>query len=113
MKINPDEVVNVHLTYRQIARLYAVMGNSSGEAKSSSWKIFSELLQDKSHQKYMSFIYHKDASKVFEYGDYEQQWEKIIFGPPKSEAEIQLERLENKIKELQEEAQKLKETMQK
>jgi hypothetical protein len=114
MKINADEVVSVKLTYRQIARLYAITGKVAGGSQgSSSWNIFSELLGDKFKDKYHNFIYHKNESDVFKYGDYEEQWEKILFGPPKSEAEIQLEKLENKIKELQEEAQKLKETMQK
>jgi len=113
MKINPDEVVSVHLTYRQIAKLYAIMGRASGCGASSAWGLFKEILKDSKQEKYNNFIYPRCNDDVVEYSKYQDEWEKIIFGSPKSEAEIQLEKLEDKIKELQEEAQKLKETMQK
>lgn len=110
-KINPEDKVVLTLSYRQVAKLYAIMGRVNGTGDSSCWGKLKEIVEDFDQSKYNSFVYEREHADAMEYSEYQDEWEKILFSEQKSEAEIQLEKLQEQIKELEKQAQKLKESI--
>lgn len=106
--MKPNDVFTYTFTYREIARLYAILGKATGSFPSMFWEEIRDKL-DPGQMLYDRYIREKDYKEVMHYHTYGDRWERAIFAPKETEEQKKIKELEETIKKAQEQIQELKE----
>lgn len=108
--IKRDDVINLEITGSDAAKLYMILGRTNGPY-SKMWSTVRNLFEpSEDHLKLRAFLAKNDVDgkELLRYNNYYSEWELLLFTPPKTEAELELEALESKMKELQVQMERVK-----
>ena len=104
MPISSEDEVTITTTYRELARVYAILGKVDGAAFSSLFNQVAAML-DPDYKKYSKFISPIDKRDVLNYHSYQFSWEALLFSEQETPQQIQIreqaEALLQKAKELE------------
>lgn len=105
-QMKATDKITLELTGKQLAKIYAVMGKTNGSFQNCIWDKAKEIL-DPHLEIYDKIVGGKGKLEVMDYCSYEDAWLKALF-EEKSEAQLQLEKLQDQIAQLTKEADTLK-----
>lgn len=109
MPINTEDEVTITTTYRELARVYAILGKVNNAAFSSLFKQVAALL-DPDYKKYAKFVSPIDKSNILNYHSYQFSWEELLFGEQETQHQIQIRELREQAEALLERAKELEGT---
>lgn len=109
--IKRDDVINLEISGRDIARIYAIMGHVNGSSESTLWESCKVLLGDGSREKYDSLICGMTGKEILDYNSYRKCWEAALFSPVKTDAEKELDKLTQQLVELQAQIEVVKQSV--
>lgn len=109
MPINTEDEVTITTTYRELARVYAILGKVDGAPFSSLFNQVVALL-DPDYKKYSKLIQPIDKLDVLNYYSYQFSWEALLFSGQETQQQIQIRELREQAEALLQKAKELEGT---
>lgn len=110
MPIKPEDEVTITTTYRELARLYVIMGKCNGDTNGELFVKLKSLL-DIGGDKYDKLIRPMSSARdILNYNEYQSKWEGMLFGEQETQQQIQIRELREQAEALLEKAKELEGT---
>lgn len=110
MPIKPEDEVTITTTYRELARLYVIMGKCNGDTNGELFVKLKSLL-DIGGDKYDKLIRPMSSARdILNYNEYQSKWEGMLFGEQETQQQIQIRELREQAEALLQKAKELEGT---
>lgn len=107
MPIKPEDEVTITTTYRELARLYVILGKANGNTNGRLFVKLKSLL-DIGGDKYNKLIRPMTSARdILNYGEYQSKWEGMLFGEQETQQQIQIRELREQAEVLLQKAKEL------